>query len=156
MFEERDRTYKEGLIERIEPHVGKGERVQAVAVAQVGAPPWLQALPLAAGLILIVVSVLASGLPGWVGIAGAVLVLIGIVAMSMVPRRLVARTNRGVLVFRLPRSQSAAIDEPRARVPLEELPAAGGRSVELGGERLWANFGSGIERDALAEVLAPK
>ncbi len=156
MFEERDRTYKEGLIERIQPHVGKGERVQAVAVAQVGAPPWVWALPLAAGLVLIVVSVLAGALPGWVGIVGALLVLVGIAALSMVPRRLVARTNRGVMVFGLPRSQSAAIEAPRATVPLDELPAAGGGSVELGGERLWPNFGSGIERDALAEVLAPK
>ena len=156
MFEERDRTYKEGLIERIEPHVGKGERVQAVAVAQVGAPPWVQALPLAAGLVLIVVSMLAGALPGWLGIVGALLVLVGIVAMSLVPRRLVARTNRGVLVFGLPRSQRAAIEAPRARIPLDELPAATSGPVELAGERLWANFGSSIERHALAEVLAPK
>jgi len=155
MFEERERTYKEGLIERIEPHVGKGEKVQAVAVAQVGVPPWLQALPLVAGLILIVVSVIVGALPGWVGIVGALLVLVGIAAMSVAPRRVVARTNRSVMVFALPRSQRATIGAPRATVGLDELPAAGG-SVELGGERLWANFGSGIERDALAEVLAPK
>ena len=156
MFEERERTYKEGLAERIEPQLGKGERVQAVAVAQVGVPPWLQTPPLLIGIVLIVVSLIAGALPSWVGIGGALLVLAGIATMAMVPRRLLARTNRGVIVFALPRSQLTTIGEPRATIGLDELPASAGASVRLAGERLWANYGSGIERDAMAEVLAPE
>ena len=114
MFEERARTYKEGLAERIEPQLGKGERVQAVAVTQVGLPPWLQTPPLVVGIVLIVVSVIVGSLPSWVGIAGALLVLAGIATMAMVPRRLLARTNRSVHVFELPRSQRATIAAPRA------------------------------------------
>jgi hypothetical protein len=156
MFEERAETHKEGLTERIEPQLGKGERVQAVAVAQVGMPPWLQTPPLLVGIVLIVISLIVGALPSWVGIAGALLVLVGIATMAMVPRRLLARTNRSVLVFELPRSQRAAIEAPRANVGLAELPSLTGASVRLAGERLWANYGSGIERDAMAEVLAPE
>jgi hypothetical protein len=154
MFEERERTYKEGLIERIDSQIGQGERVQAVAVTQVGLPPWVQALPLAVGILAIVIS-LFVGLPGWVGIVGALLVLGGIVNLSRVSRRLLARTNRSVHVFDFPRSQSAAFEEPRASIALADLPSPSGASVQLDGERLWANYGSGLERDALAEVLAP-
>ena len=156
MFEERARTHQEGLAERIEPQLGKGERVQAVAVAQVGVPPWLQTPPLMVGIVLIVVSVIVGSVPSWVGIAGALLVLGGIATMAMVPRRLLARTNRSVHVFELPRSQRAAIAAPRASLGLAELPSLSGGSVRLAGERLWANYGSGIERDAMAEVLAPE
>ena len=129
--------------------------MQAVAVAQVGVPPWLQTPPLVIGIVLIVVSVIVGSVPSWVGIAGALLVLAGIATMAMVPRRLLARTNRSVHVFELPRSQRAAIEAPRASLELAELPSLSGGSVRLAGERLWANYGSGIERDAMAEVLAP-
>ena len=95
-------------------------------------------------------------MPSWVGIAGALLVLAGIATMAMVPRRLLARTNRSVHVFELPRSQGATIGAPRASLGLAEMPSLRGGSVRLAGERLWANYGSGIERDAMAEVLAPE
>lgn len=153
MFEERERTYKQGLIERIDPHIGKGERVQAVAVTQVGLPPWMQAMPMVVGIALVVASLFV--LPGWAGIVGALLVLVGIVNFSRITRRLLARTNRSVHVFDFPRSQASSFEEPRASIPLAELPVLGGASVRLEGERLWANYGSGLEREALAEVLAP-
>lgn len=155
MLEDRERAYKQGLRERIDRHIGDGERVQAIAVTQVGLRPWVQVLPLLVGIGLIVVSLFAGALPDWVGGIGAALVLAGIAMMSMAPRRLLARTNRSVYVFALPRSQKAEVEGPRASVALADLPSGSGGSVRLGGERLWANYGSGIERDALAEVLAP-
>jgi hypothetical protein len=156
MLEERERTYKQGLTERVDRHIGKGERVQAVAVTQVGMPPWVGASALLGGVLLIIISLLVGALPAWVGGIGGVTVLVAIVLMSTGSRRLLTRTNRSVYVFALPRSDKAEIGEPRVSVALEDLPAVGdGGSVQLGGERLWANYGSGIERDAMAEVLAP-
>jgi hypothetical protein len=72
-----------------------------------------------------------------------------------VPRRLLTRTNRVVRVFALPRSDRAEIAAPLAELPLAELPGYEGGATRLGGERLWPNYGSGIERDALAAVLDP-
>ena len=152
MFEERDQAYRDSLTKRIEDHVPSGERVEAVAVTQVGVPPWLQGSPLAIGFVLIVVS-LVFGTPSWVGIAGGLLVVGGIVALTAAPRRLLARTNRGVLVFDFPRSQIAAIDEPIARVSFDELPESTGRSASIAGERMWPNYGSGLEHEALKRVL---
>lgn len=152
MFEERERAYKETLSKRVEPRLDQGEAVQAVAVTQVGVPPVLQLLPLLVGLALVVASFVV--LPGWAGIAGAILLLVGVVGMSVAKRRVVARTNRGVLVFTLPNSELADLEEPLARVPLDELPKMSGGSVKLAGTRMWPNYGSGLERDALAEVLA--
>jgi len=155
MLEERERAYKQGLIERLESQIPTGERVEGAAVCQVGLPPWVQVVPLLVGVGLVVVSLFAGVLPGWAGVLGALLVLGGIAMMATVRRRLLARTNRSVHVFEMPRSQKADFEPPRASVAIAELPAYGGASVQLGGERLWPNYGSGIERDALGEVLAP-
>jgi hypothetical protein len=154
MLEERDRAYKERLAERLEPRIPSGERVEVVAVCQAGLPPWLQVTPLLAGLALVVVSLIAGAGPDWLGAVGALLVLAGIATMAIVRRRLVARTNRTVRVFALPRSDKGPIGEPLAVLPLDELPGFSGAAARLGGERLWPNYGSGIERDALAVALA--
>jgi hypothetical protein len=151
VFEERERAYKETLSKRIEPRLEQGEAVQAVAVTQVGVPPALQILPLLAGLALVIASFFV--LPGWAGIAGALLLLVGVVGLSAAKRRIVGRTNRAVLVFTLPRSDLSDLEEPLARIALEELPAMRGGSVKLAGVRMWPNYGSGLERDALTEVL---
>jgi hypothetical protein len=154
MLEERDRAYKERLAERLGSRIPSGEAIEAIAVCQAGLPPWLQVVPFVAGLALVVVSLFAGVLPAWTGACGALIVLGGIAAMAMVPQRLLARTNRAVRVFALPRSDKAEITAPLAELPLAELPGYEGRSARLGGERLWPNYGSGIERDALAAVLA--
>ena len=73
-MEERERAYKQGLTERLEPRIPSGERVEAVAVCQVGMPPWAQMVPMVLGIAVLVVSVFADALPGWVGVFGAVLV----------------------------------------------------------------------------------
>jgi hypothetical protein len=155
MLEERDRAYKERLAERLEPRILSGERIGAIAVCQAGLPPWLQVAPFLAGLALVVAGFVADALPGWFGAVGALLVLAGIALMTLVRRRLVVRTNRAVRVFALPGSEKSAIEAPLVELPIDELPAAAGGPVRLGGERLWPNYGSGIERDALARVLAP-
>jgi len=154
MLEERERAYKEGLTERLAPRTPSGERVEVVAACQAG-PPWLQLGPLLAGIVLVAVSLIAGALPAWVGGIGALGVLVGIAAMMLVPRRIVARTNRAVRLFPLPRATKAAIGPPLAELDLDELPPYEGGVVRLGGERLWPNYGSGIERDALARALAP-
>lgn len=153
MLEERERAYKEGLGERLAARIPSGERVEALAVCQVGMAPAVQMVPMLAGIALLVASLLVSSLPVWVGVIGALAVIGGIVAMVRMPRRLVARTNRSVHVFAMPRSQKGEFAKPLASVPVGKLPAYGGRATELGGERLWPNYGSGIERDALAKVL---
>jgi hypothetical protein len=153
MLEERERAYKQGLTERLEPRIPSGERVEAVAVCQVGMPPSAQMVPMVLGIAVLLVSVFADALPGWVGVVGALLVIGGIVLMVRMPRRLLARTNRAVHVFALPRSQKGEFERPLTSVALDELPAFAGGPVELGGERLWPNYGSGIERDALTAVL---
>ncbi|HET6830836.1 MAG TPA: hypothetical protein VFH44_05735 [Solirubrobacterales bacterium] len=155
MLEERDRAYKEKLAERLEPRIPSGERIEAVAVCQAGLPPWLQVAPFVAGLALVVAGFVLGGVPDWVGAVGALLVLAGIAGMTLVRRRLVVRTNRTVRVFALPGSEKVAIEAALAEVSLDELPADGGGSVRLGGERLWPNYGSGIEHDALARALTP-
>lgn len=152
MFEERERAYKKGLVERIEPRLEEGEAVQAVAVTQVGVPPAAQMLPLLVGFALVVLSFFL--LPALAGIAGGLLMLCGIVSLVVAKHRIVARTNRGVLVFDLPGSDLVDLEQPMARVAVGSLPKLGG-SVVLGGERMWPNYGSGLERDALTEVLAP-
>jgi len=151
VFEERERAYKQDLIERIEPRLERGETVAAVAVTQVGAPPTLQILPLLGGIVLVVYSFIAGG--SAVGIVGGVLILVGLVALSLASRRVVARTSRAVLVFDLPSSGTGDLEEPIERLPLDDLPSLSGGSVKLAGRRMWPNYGSGLERDALAEVL---
>lgn len=153
MLEERERTYKQGLAERLAPRIPAGERIDAVAVCQLGPAPWIQVVPMVVGIMLLLVSVLSGSLPAWVGVIGALVVLGGIVAVARMPRRLLARTNRSVHVFALPRSEKAAFDEPRASVPLADAAQYEGGAVEIGGERMWPNYGSGLERDALAQVL---
>ncbi len=153
MLEERERAYKEGLAERLESQIPTGERVEALAVCQVGMAPWVQMVPMVAGIAVLIVSLFAGSLPIWVGIAGALLVIAGIGLMLRMPRRLLARTNRSVHAFTLPRSQKAEFEAPLTSIPVAELPEYEGRAAELGGERLWPNYGSGIERDALAAVL---
>lgn len=155
MLEERDRAYKERLGERLAPRIPGGEGIEAIAVCQAGVPPWLQIVPLLAGLAVVVVSLFTGTGPGWLGPVGALLVLAGIAAMGLVRRRLVVRTNRSVRAFALPRSDRAAIAAPLAELPLSDLPGHEGGAARLGGERLWPNYGSGLERDALARVLAP-
>ena len=73
--------------------------------------------------------------------------------MTRTPRRLLARTNRSVHVFKLPRSQKAAFEAPLATVPIDKLPPLERGAVRLGEERMWPNYGSGIERTALDRVL---
>jgi len=153
MLEERERAYKRGLAERLAPRIPAGERIEAIAVCQLGPAPWLQVAPVVVGVVVLLVSVLAASLPAWVGVIGALIVLGGIAAVSRVPRRLLARTNRSVHVFALPRSSKAAFDAPRVTVALADAPDYAGGSVELGGERIWPNYGSGLERAALARVL---
>ncbi|MCB0876162.1 MAG: hypothetical protein R2718_12640 [Solirubrobacterales bacterium] len=153
MLEERERAYKEGLGERLESRIPGGERVQALAVCQVGAAPWMQTVPMVAGIVVLLVSLFAGSLPGWVGIAGALLVVAGIAMMMRVPRRLLARTNRAVHVFAMPRSQKGEFAEPLVTVPLGDLRDYESGAAEIGGERLWPNYGSGLEREALAAVL---
>lgn len=153
MLEERERAYKQGLNERLETRIPNGERVDALAVCQVGMAPWVQMVPMLVGIAVLVASLFAGSLPAWVGVVGALLVIAGIGLMLRMPRRLVARTNRSVHVFAMPRSQKAEFQKPLASVPVGELPAYEGRAAELGGERLWPNYGSGIERDALAAVF---
>lgn len=154
MLEERDRAYKERLAERLAPRIPGGEGIEAIAVCQAGLPPWLQVVPFLAGLALVVASLIAGAGPGWLGPVGALLVLAGIAAMGLARRRLVVRTNRCVRAFALPRSDKAEIGAPLAELPLSDLPDHEGGSARLGGERLWPNYGSGIERDALARALA--
>ncbi|KAA0270336.1 MAG: hypothetical protein EDQ89_10530 [Acidobacteria bacterium] len=154
MLEERERAHRERLAERSAPLIPSGERIVATAVCQAGVPPWLGVVPLLAGLVLVVVSLLAGAGPGWLGPAGALLVLAAIAAMGLARRRLVVRTNRSVRVFALPRSDKAELGAPLAELPLSDLPGHEGGSTRLGGERLWPNYGSGIERDALARALA--
>lgn len=153
MLEERERAYKRGLAERLAPRIPAGERIEAIAVGQLGPAPWLLVAPTAVGVVVLLVSVLVASLPAWVGVIGALIVLAGIVAVSRVPRRLLARTDRNVHVFVLPRSPKAELDAPLATVAVADAPAYAGGSVELGGERIWPNYGSGLERAALAQVL---
>ena len=153
MLEEREHAYKEGLTERLGHRLPSGERIDAIAVCQVGMAPAIQVVPMVIGIGVLLVSLFAGSTPKWVGLIGALLVVAGIVLMLRTPRRLLARTNRAVHVFVMPRSQKAEFEKPVASVPVAELPEYGGRAVELGGERLWPNYGSGIERDALATVL---
>lgn len=153
MLEERERAYKQGLAERLEARIASGERIDALAVCQVGMAPAIQVVPMVIGIVVLLVSLFADSLPGWVGLVGVLLVVAGIVVTLRTPRRLLARTNRAVHVFAMPRSQKAEFGKPLASVPVADLPDYEGRAVELGGERLWPNYGSGIERDALAAVL---
>jgi hypothetical protein len=155
MLEDRDRAYKERLAERLAPRVPSGEAIEAIAVCQTGVPPSLLITPFVAGLALVVADLIAGFGPDWLGPIGTVLVLFGIAAMTALRRRLVVRTNRALRVFAQPRSDKDAIGEPLAELPLADLPRYGGGSVRLGGERLWPNYGSGIEGDALAAALAP-
>jgi len=156
MLEERERAYKRGLAERLAPRIPAGERIEAIAVCQLGPAPSLQVAPIAVGVVVLLVSVLAASLPTWVGAIGALIVLAGIVALSRVPRRLLARTDRSVHIFALPRSPKAELDPPRVSVPIADVPAYTGGSVELGGERMWPNYGSGLERAALARTLGER
>jgi hypothetical protein len=153
MLEERERSYKQGLAERLAPRIPAGERVDAVAVCQLGPAPWIQLVPMVVGILLLLVSVLSGSLPAWVGVIGALIVLAGIVAVARVPRRLLARTNRSVHVFALPRSEKATFEAPLASVPAADAPPYKGGAVEIGGERMWPNYGSGLERNALEHVL---
>ena len=82
-------------------------------------PPWAQMVPMVLGIAVLVVSVFADALPGWVGVVGAVLVIGGIVLMMRMPRRLLARTNRAVHVFALPRSQKGEFERPLTSVALD-------------------------------------
>lgn len=154
MLEERERAYKQGLTERIGRRIPSGERVQAVAICQVGPPPWVGVVPLLLGIAVVAVSLFVGGIPVLAGAIGALMVLGGIAMLATVRRRLLARTNRSLHVFALPRSQKASFEDPIVSVAVSELPAYEGASVRVGGERLWPNYGSGIERDALAEALA--
>ncbi|MFN8113285.1 MAG: hypothetical protein U0R51_08790 [Solirubrobacterales bacterium] len=153
MLEERERAYKEGLNERLSARLPSGERVDVLAVCQVGMAPAIQVVPMVIGIGVLLVSLFAGSMPKWVGLIGALLVVAGIVVMMRTPRRLLARTNRSVHVFVMPRSQKAEFEKPTTSVPVAEMPEYEGRAVELGGERLWPNYGSGIERDALSAVL---
>ncbi|MFN8231939.1 MAG: hypothetical protein U0V56_00145 [Actinomycetota bacterium] len=153
MLEAREHAYKQGLAERISPQVPAGERIEAIAVCQLGPAPWLQVVPMAVGIVVLMVSVLAASLPASVGVIGALLVLAGIVVVARTPRRLVARTNRNLHLFAMPRSQKAELGAPLATIALVDAPAYRGGPVELGGERIWPNYGSGLERAALAQVL---
>jgi hypothetical protein len=153
VLEERERAYKQGLNERLEAQIPSGERIEGLAVCQVGMAPAIQVVPMVLGIVVLLVSLFADSLPGWVGLAGALLVVAGIVVMLRTPRRLLARTNRAVHVFVMPRSQKSEFEKPRASVPVADLPPYEGRAVTLDGERLWPNYGSGIERDALTGVL---
>jgi len=153
MLEERERAYKRGLTDRLEPRIPSGERIDAVAICQLGPAPWLQVVPMVVGIVLLLASVLSGSLPIWVGLVGALIVLVGIVVMARVPRRLLARTNRSVHVFALPRSQKAEFEAPLVTVPIDELPPPERGAVRLGDERMWPNYGSGIERAALDRVL---
>jgi hypothetical protein len=153
VLEERERAYKEGLTERLSARLPSGERVDSLAVCQVGMAPAIQVVPMVLGIVVLLTSLFVDSMPKWIGLIGALLVVAGIVVMLRTPRRLLARTNRAVHVFVMPRSQKAEFEKPTASVPVGELPEYGGRAVELGGERLWPNYGSGIERDALTAVL---
>ena len=153
VLEERERAYKQGLGERLEKQIPSDERIDSLAVCQVGMAPAIQVVPMVIGIGVLLVSLFAGSTPKWVGLAGALLVVAGIVVMLRTPRRLLARTNRAVHVFVMPRSQKVEFEKPAASVPVAELPEYEGGAVELGGERLWPNYGSGIERDALAAVL---
>jgi len=154
MLEERDRAHKERLAERVAARIPSGEGIEAIAVCQAGLPPWLQVVPLVAGVALVVVSLFAGAGPDWLGPVGALLVLAGIAAMGLARRRLVVRTDRAVRAFALPRSEKAEIAAPLAELPLTDLPDYEGGAARLGGERLWPNYGSGIERTALVAALA--
>jgi len=156
MLEERERAYKQGLAERLAPRIPAGERIEAIAVCQLGPAPSLQVAPIAVGVVVLLVSVLAASLPTWVGVIGALIVLAGIVALSRVPRRLLARTNRNVHVFAMPRSPKGEFEVPRVSVPVVDAPTYAGGSIELGGERMWPNYGSGLERNAMAQVLGER
>ncbi len=154
MLEEREREYKEGLIERFAGRLPSGERVETVAICQAGGvPPWAQVAPIASGTIIVAVSLFAGGVPIWIGALGVILVAAGGVLTMVTSRRLLARTNRAVHVFALPRSQKAAFEKPIGTFELGGLPAYEGGSFELGGETLRPNYGSTNERDALFEVL---
>ncbi len=158
MFEDRAKAYKRGLIDQARPHLEPGEEVRVLALAQARVGPFIQAAPMGLGVSLVLGSFVGDTyLPASVGVAGALIVFASIALAWRVPRLLLLRTDDRLYEFKLPGSPKAKVEEPLAVHQVAELPAptAGKGRSELGGKRLWANYGAPGERAALARALDP-
>lgn len=159
MLEGRVQAYKRELVEGAEPHIGAGERVRVLAMAQGRVGPFVQFIPMAAGIALATGGLFGDTyLPGWAGAVGVLIALAGVAFTTYgVPRRILLPTDARLYVFELPRSGKAAIEEPLAVYEVSELPTGPAEDgpPTLGGERLWPNYGAGGEREAIAAALDP-
>ncbi len=158
MFEGRAQAYKRELVEQARPFLEPDEEVRVLALAQAKVGPWVQFIATGVGVSLVLGSFVGDTyLPVWVGVAGALILLAGIVGGLRIPRRLLLRTDERLYEFVLPGSPKAKVEEPLGVHAVAELPllADGNRRLVLGGQRLWANFGAAGERAAIARALDP-
>lgn len=154
MFEGKQAEYKRELAESVSSHLA-GAEPRELAVAQAGVGPWRAVVPIALGSVLIVASLVNQALPAWAGIVGVLIAFLGAAYMTLIPRRMLVRTDEGLLVFAMTRNQKEAVGDPLLTLEVAELPVdPSSQPMVLGGERLWANYGSGIERTAMRNALA--
>lgn len=150
MFEARKRAYKQDLIEKARPHLGAGEQVRVLALAQIGVRPWVQIIPTAIGAALLV-QAFNGNFPIWAGVLGVLIMLAGSVASFKIRRRLLLRTDERLYSFELP-SKGASIKPPLGVFDLAELPPTDDGKPTLEGERLFPSFGANEERGPMVEA----
>ncbi|MDX3850546.1 hypothetical protein [Streptomyces sp. AK02-01A] len=130
------------ISERSSRFLEEGETVRRVYLAQGGINPWAQVGFFVAGLVLVRVVAMAAGADGNLGLFGGVLggVLGAAVAAALTTRRVVAVTDRAVLLLSYGRFGAVKPNSVVARLPkgtrIGELSGTWAKT-EIAGEKLW-------------------
>jgi hypothetical protein len=157
MFKRRQQEYRRGLVEKARPFLS-GEEPRYFAIAQ-GSDPRLSMGAVVMGAVLVNGSLLGGDnyLPEWLGWLGLAVAIAFSAAGFFIRRRFLVRTEEHVYMFNLPVRRSDPIGPPISIADVASLPPGrpDKKSRSFGGERLWAPYGSKIDRDSLNELLLP-